>query len=33
MIMKLGMEHRGVNVYKGCVNDDTRLTLINLTAM
>ena len=33
MILKLGIEHQGLNVYKVCINDDPWLTLTYLTTM
>ena len=35
LVLKLAMEHRGLRVYKVyvCINDDSWLTLTNLTAM
>ena len=27
MILKIGMQHRGLKLYKVCINDDTGLTL------
>ena len=32
MILKLGMKHWGIRVYKNYINDDTRLTLSYSTA-
>ena len=32
MILKLGMQHRGLEVYKINMNDDPGLTLTNFTA-
>ena len=32
MILKLGMSHRGLKVYKVCINDDPGLTLTYFTA-
>ena len=31
MILKLGMQHRGLKLYKVCINGDRRLTLTYLT--
>ena len=32
MILKLGMQHWGLKLYKVCINDDTGLTLTYFTA-
>ena len=32
MILKLGVEHQGLKLYKVYINNDPRLTLIYLTA-
>ena len=32
MILKLGMDHRGLEVYKVSINDDLGLTMIYITA-
>ena len=32
IILKLGMQHRGFELYKACINGDPGLTLIYLTA-
>ena len=32
MILKLDMQHRGLKLYKGCINDDPGLTLAYFTA-
>ena len=32
MILKLGMQHRGLKLYKVCINCDPRLTLTYFTA-
>ena len=33
MILKLGMQHLGLKLYKVCINDDPVLTLTYFTAM
>ena len=32
MILKLGMKHQGIDVYKICINLDPRMTLTYFTA-
>ena len=33
MILKLGMKHRGIELYKVCINGDPELTMTYFTAV